>query len=166
MKIVFFDLGNTLEKQGGLAPGAIETLRAIQSLQGSDGRAPALALISDFTMPNTPDEIPAIRAQYLAILDTLGLRQFFKPVSKRVTLSTEVGVTKPDKRIFESAIKKINPSLRFQDAIFITEEPVHIAAARSLGMRAVHFKGPGQASGDVNRLTDVVPIIKKFVGGT
>ena len=166
MKIVLFDLGNTLEKQGGLATGAIETLQAIQKLRGADGQAPALALVSDFTMPNTPDQIPAIREQYFAILDQLGIRQFFEPISDRVTLSTDVGVTKPDKRIFKAAIKKINPRLRFQDTIFITEEPVHIAAARRLGMKAVHFKGPGQTRGDIDRLADLVPIIKKFVGGT
>ena len=165
-KVVLFDLGNTLEDHGSPVTGATETLRAIQGLRGNDGQAPIMALVSDFTMPASRSQIPAIRKQYFAILDRLGIRAFFEPVSKTVTLSTEVGVTKPDRRIFEAALKKIGSKLQFKDAIFITEEPVHIAAARLLGMKAVHFKGPGQLSGDIERLIDLVPIVRTFLGAT
>lgn len=166
MKVVLFDLGNTLESGGGLRDGAIETLQAIKSMRDADGQAPALALISDFLMPDSPDQIPAIRQQYLAILDQLGIRPFFEPESKMITLSTEVGVNKPDKRIFTAAIKKIDQGLRFKDTIFITEDRSHITKARRLRMKAIHLKGPGQTTADVNQLIDLTPIIKEFLMGT
>lgn len=36
----------------------------------------------------------------------------------------------------------------------------------SLGMRAVHFRGPGQTSGELERLTDLIPLARDFVGGS
>jgi FMN phosphatase YigB (HAD superfamily) len=164
MKAVLFDLGNTLEKEGGLLPGATETLRAIQIMQDRSGQAPALALISDFIMPDSPDQISIIQQQYYEILDQLGIRGFFEPVSKMVTLSTEVGVSKPHKKIFEAALRKIDERLGLQDAVFITEDKIHITKARQLGMKAIHFKGPGQTTGDADRLLDLIPIVKKFIG--
>ncbi len=32
-----------------------------------------------------------------------------------------------------------------------------------MGMRAIHFRGPGQATGEVNNLTDLIPIFERFV---
>jgi FMN phosphatase YigB (HAD superfamily) len=159
VKVILFDLGETLEHQQELLPGATETLQAIKSLSDSEGQAPALALISDFTMPTTPDQIPTIQQEYYAILEQLGIRQLFEPVSQMVTLSTEVGVVKPNKKIFQTAIAKIDKNLGFADAMFITEDQKHVAKARKFGMKAVHFKAPGQTNGEIDRLIDLVPIV-------
>ena len=163
MRIVLFDLGDTLEKEGRLLPGAAKTLQAIQGMRDASGQAPALALISDFLMPDSSSQIPALQQQYYKILDQLGISRFFRPLSRRVTLSSEVGVRKPDQKIFNTAIKKIDKRLGFQDAIFITENLPHIVAARHLGMTAIHFKGPTQATGEVDQLLELIPLIKQCV---
>ena len=165
MKIVLFDLGDTLEDQERdvLLPGARKTLQAIQAMRDSSGKAPALALVSDFDMPESPDEIPSIEERYFAILDDLGIRSFFEPVSKRVTLSTEVGVFKPDKRIFQAAVKKIDKHASFRDVVFITENLQHVKKARRLKIKAIHFKGPKQTEGDVKKLPDLIPLIEEFL---
>ncbi len=155
MKIVFFDLGDTLESDEALLPGALETLREIQELRSSGGEPAVLGLISDFDMASEA---------YYEILDLLEIRPFFEPVQTRVTLSSEVGVFKPDRRIFEAAVDRIDPSLTFGDAMFVTENLSHVEAARELGMRAVHFKGPGQQSGDVDSLPDLIPLVQAFLG--
>ena len=54
------------------------------------------------------------------------------------------------------------PGRRFADTIFITENRGHVLAARRLGLTAVHFQGPGQTSGDVATLPELVPIIRDF----
>lgn len=163
MKIVLFDLGKTLEDQDVLLPGARETLQAIKAMRDSSGEAVVMALVSDFDMPDRPGQIPVIRQQYYDILDSFGIRSFFEPVSERVTLSTEVGVFKPDEKIFRAVIEKLNEDLSFQCVMFITENLEHIEAARHLGMTAIHFNGPGQTSGDVDRLVDLIPIIQVFL---
>src|SRR5215213_11047034 len=164
MKVVLFDLGKTLEDQDVLLPGARETLQAIQEMRDPSGKAVALALVSDFDMPDAPEQIPIIRQRYYEILEGLSIRSFFEPVADRVTLSSEVGVFKPDERIFGAVIEKIHEGLRFGDVVFITENRRHVIEARRLGMRAIHFQGPGQNTGDVDRLVDVIPLVQKLLG--
>ena len=164
MKVVLFDLGETLEDRDVLLPGARETLQAIQAMRDSKGEAAVLALVSDFDMPDNPEQIPLIQQRYYELLDKLGIRSFFEPVADRVTLSTEVGVSKPDEKIFRAVIEKIDESLSFQDVVFVTENQGHVLEARHLGMRGVHFEGPGQNSGEVDRLVELVPLIQKFLG--
>jgi FMN phosphatase YigB (HAD superfamily) len=164
MKVVLFDLGKTLEDQDVLLPGARETLQTIQAMRDPSGETVALALVSDFDMPDDPEQIPIIRQRYYDILDGLGLRSFFEPLADRVTLSSEVGVFKPDEKIFRAVIEKIDEGLRFGDVVFITENRRHVIEARRLGMRAIHFQGPGQNTGDVDRLVEVIPLVQKFVG--
>jgi FMN phosphatase YigB (HAD superfamily) len=165
MKVVLFDLGNTLEDQDAdvLLPGALETLQAIQAMRAPGGEAAALALVSGFDMPDNPDELLIIRQRYFEILDKLGIRSFFEPVEERVRLSSEAGVFKPDEKIFRAAIEKIDESLRFRDVVFITENKGHVIAARHLGMSAIHFKGPEQATEDVDRLVELIPLVQNFL---
>jgi FMN phosphatase YigB (HAD superfamily) len=166
MKVILFDLGNTLEntQSGGLLPGALKTLKAIQEMKSADGSPAVLALVSDFgDIPATPAQIDASLQEYLEIIGDLGIRKFFEPVSKRITLSTQAGATKPSKAIFGSAIKKIGSQLKFGDVMFITENKSHVTVARGLGMKCVHFKGPGETNGDVKKLSDLIPIVRQFV---
>lgn len=164
MRIVLFDLGGTLESNSVPLPGALETLQAITGLRSSTGDAVVLGLVSDFHMPGIPAEIPGLRQQYFSILDQLGLRSFFEPVEAKTTLSTEVGVFKPDARIFRAAIEKIDPAATLEETLFITENRVHVDAARLLGMQAVHVREPGQSTGDVERLEELVPLVRAFLG--
>ncbi|MES1240433.1 MAG: hypothetical protein ABUT39_02335 [Acidobacteriota bacterium] len=163
MKAVLFDLGNTLEENDVLLPDALETLEEIAGLRSTGGEPAALGLVSDFLMPEDDGQIAHIRQEYFAILESLGIRSFFEPVERRVTLSTEVGVFKPDERIFRAALDKIEPNLAFADAMFITENPGHVNAARQLGMVAVAFRGP-EATGGVARLLDLIPRVVAFLG--
>ena len=165
MKIILFDLGNTLEdvEQGGLLPGATETLEAILAMRDANGNAPVLALVSDFgEIPATLEQIQASQREYFGILQDLGILRYFEPVVRRVTLSTEVGAAKPSRRIFQAVIDKIGGRLLFQDVMFITERRSHVNAARDLGMKAIHFKGPGEISGDVTLPLDLIPLVRDF----
>jgi FMN phosphatase YigB (HAD superfamily) len=164
MKVVLFDLGKTLEDRDVLLPGARETLQAVQAMRDSNGEAAALALVSDFDMPDNPEQVPFIQQRYYELLDKLSIRSFFEPVADRVTLSTEVGAFKPHEKIFRAVIEKIDEGLGFRDVIFVTENQEHVLEARLLGIRGVHFNGPGQNSGEVDRLLELVPLIQKFLG--
>jgi FMN phosphatase YigB (HAD superfamily) len=158
MKIILFDLGNTLEhkvqNKDFLMPGALELLSAVQDMRDHNGDAPALALVSDFDEPVE---------EYFALLGTLGIDTFFKPLTERVTLSSEVGVMKPDEKIFRAAIDKIHKDLSFQNVIFITEEPKHTTAARKLGMMSIRLKREEETDGEVNSLFQMIPLIQLFV---
>ena len=162
MKVVLFDLGDTLEHNDVLLPGAVETLTAVCQLRDENEQSLGVGLVSDFDMPNTPADIPSIRQQYLTILENLQIRQFFEPVDQRVTLSTEVGVFKPDRRIFRAALDKFDRALSFKNAMFVTENAAHVKAARRLEMRAVLLGSGSQAPGSITKLTDLVPLAREF----
>lgn len=154
MKIVLFDLGDTLEHivQGKdvLMPGALELLSAIQDMHDHNGDTPALALVSDFDKP---------AEEYYALLQALGIHTFFKSFTERITLSNEVGITKPDEKIFRAAIDKIQKDLPYQNVIFITENKQHTTAARKLGMMNIRLK----KAGEVYTLLEMIPLIHLFV---
>lgn len=165
MKMVVFDLGGTLEADGVLRPGAQELLEELSSLRTGGRPAVVLGLLSDFHMPAQPSDVPAIVAEYHALLDSLGIRRFFEPLSRRVTLSTEVGVRKPAVAMFRAAVAKAEPTLAFEDVLFVTEHSGHVRAARQLGMTAVHLRPPGEDDGDVAELLDLLPVAREFVTG-
>lgn len=164
MKIILFDLGQTLEDQEVLLPGALETLSAIKNMYDPNNKeSPILALLSDYYEAKNSEEIEILRKQYYELLDRLGIRSFFEPLSERVTLSTEVGVKKPNEKIFRVGIDKIHKDLPYHHVIFITDDPNHIIGARELGMTAIHFQGPGQNTGEVHKLIELIPLVSRLL---
>jgi FMN phosphatase YigB (HAD superfamily) len=111
IRVVLFDLGLTLvDSQDRPFPHVKEALQAVRSFKTADGKPLGIGLVSDFDLPAPPPtkkKIDAIFDRYLAILDQTGLRPFFEPVRRHVTLSTHVGVYKPDRKIFEMALKRL-----------------------------------------------------------
>jgi FMN phosphatase YigB (HAD superfamily) len=164
MKAILFDLGDTLETNGSLVPDAIPTLNAVKAMRDSDGNPPALALVSDYTEASSPEQVEKLKSEYYGILDGFGIRGFFEPVAVHVTLSTEVGVRKPDEKIFRRALDKLDSGIPFSDAAFITENAEHIAAARQFGMKGICVKGgPNPTTWDVDSLSQIVPMLNRWL---
>ncbi len=84
LRIVLFDLGATLvDEQRRPFPHVPEALAAIAALRTADGRPLRSGLVSDFDLPAPPPTAAKVRAlfeQYLALLETTGLRPAFEPV--------------------------------------------------------------------------------------
>ena len=94
MRYVLFDLGDTLESNNILRPGAREAVTAIAAMRDDRGQPPKLGLISDFHEAPTPSAIPAIVEEYRQLLKDLGLEPLFRPFEQTVTLSTQAAVRK------------------------------------------------------------------------
>ena len=67
-----------------------------------------------------------------------------------MTISSEIGIAKPDARIYRQALEKLN--VRPEESIFVDDMPANIEAAQALGMRGVIFKTSQQAIADVKNL--------------
>lgn len=67
-----------------------------------------------------------------------------------VILSSEVGVQKPDKRIFEIAIEKIG--VRAEECIFMDDLEKNVKAAEMSGMKGIVYKNPVQLSKDLKKM--------------
>lgn len=65
------------------------------------------------------------------ILDLLGIRHYFDSV----TISAKVGLSKPNPAIYELALRNLGISA--DQAIFVDDMPYNVAAAESMGLRAL-----------------------------
>lgn len=164
MAVILLDLGNTLLDDGDKPlAGAIDLLTALRSMSDSDGQPLKFGLVSDWDMSDDPARRPGLVNKYYAILKSAGIDHFFTPLEQRVTLSTEVGAFKPDPNIFQAALDKLDPGSSKHHALFVTENAAHVKAAREQGMMAIHFKGPGETSGEIEHLVDLIPMVGRLV---
>ncbi len=67
-----------------------------------------------------------------------------------IVVSAEVGIAKPDARIFRLAATRLG--VEPDQAIFVDDFHANIEGARAVGMHAVHFKGTDQAIAEVRAL--------------
>jgi hypothetical protein len=141
LKVLMLDLGGTLERNGALVPHARQSVQALSKFKLRDGSQLEYCLVSDFhaAEPFNEANVGALFTQYLEMLDSLGLRNLFDPVARRVTLSTHANVMKPDRRVFDLALKRLGVASGLDDCLFITEDTAHISAARALGMDCLQF---------------------------
>ena len=70
-------------------------------------------------------------------------------------VSYEVGVMKPDPRIYEEALRR--SGLPASACVFVDDRPGNVEGARRVGMHAVRFESPAQFATELNRLGVVIP---------
>ncbi len=163
MTVVLLDLGNTLlDDDEKPLPGAVDLLESLGGMNDSDGQPLKFGLVSDFDTSDDPAGRRAIAERYYAVLARAGIDAFFQPLARRVTLSTEVGVFKPDPRVFRAALHKFGPGNELHHTVFVTENADHVLAAPKLGMSAFQLGGSGADSGTIARLADLPPIVARL----
>ncbi len=151
IRVVMFDLGLTLiDAHDKPFAHVAEALATIKDLKAADGKRLRICLVSDFTMaepPNAAQKVRTLFTEYLARLAPSGLRPFFEPVQRCITLSTQAGALKPERVVFETALRRLQVKATLAECLFITENAAHVKAARSvLHMKALQF-GPAGAPG-------------------
>jgi len=77
-----------------------------------------------------------------------GLRAFitregFADVFDHMIISAEVGIMKPDPRIYLLALEELNAS--GDESVFIDDMLTNVEGARSVGMKGIHFTEPDRA---------------------
>ena len=68
----------------------------------------------------------------------------------QIVISAEVGVAKPDPRIYRIALDKLG--VEPAEAVFIDDFAENLESARALGMHTIHFQHPEQARFDLENL--------------
>ena len=138
LKVVFFDLGETLVTQGkAWVPGAKNLLAQLS------GKGVRLGVISNTGDLARPDILKLLPADF-----DLNLFE-----SKLILFSSEVHVEKPAPAIFQLAIKRAGvPSGK---CLFCTEDLLDTLAAQRAGMRTARVLKPASAS-DVASLATVL----------
>lgn len=74
----------------------------------------------------------------------------FADVFDDMVISAEIGIAKPDARIYQAAMQ--NLQVLPNESVFLDDMPRNVEAARNIGMHAIHFLHPGQAIDEINSL--------------
>jgi len=69
-----------------------------------------------------------------------------------IIISAEVGLAKPDPRIFALAISRLN--IAPVEAVFVDDFLENVEAAQNFGLHAIRFLDPAQAMADVKQLLE------------
>jgi epoxide hydrolase-like predicted phosphatase len=77
-------------------------------------------------------------------------RQKFADAFDHMVISAEVGLAKPDARIYHLALEKLG--VQPEEAVFVDDFSENIDAARAVGMAAIHFRDPQKARAKLERL--------------
>jgi epoxide hydrolase-like predicted phosphatase len=69
---------------------------------------------------------------------------------EHMVISAEVGVAKPDAKIFQIALEQagVNPD----EAVFVDDFIENIQGCQELGMQGIHFRGPEQAMDELKQI--------------
>jgi hypothetical protein len=169
IRVLMFDLGQTLVDAQHRPFAHVHTaLGALEDFVATDGRPLHRCLVSDYTMlppPVTPAQLRPVFDEYLALLDGTGLRPYFEPVARRVTLSTHAGVLKPAAAVFLKALARLRVKAGLAECLLITENAEHVAAVRqTLGMQALQFRAPGAAEFDFDDWSQAPALVAQHIG--
>lgn len=77
-------------------------------------------------------------------------RQGFADVFDHMVISAEVGLMKPDPRIYRLALEELGA--KPEESVFIDDVLANVEAARSVGMAGIHFTRPQEALEELKQL--------------
>ena len=152
IKVLMFDWGGTLiDAQQRPFAHVHDALAVIAQLETASGKPLRSCLVCDVALAApqpTPARVGALFAQFLARLDASGLRSFFEPVVKRVTLSVHAGAMLPERTVFDKALRRLGVVAALDECLLVSADAAHVQAARQrLHMYALQF-GPRRAAAD------------------
>jgi putative hydrolase of the HAD superfamily len=78
--------------------------------------------------------------------------QGFADAFDHMVISAEIGLMKPDERIYRLALEEINA--RPEESVFMDDVLANVDGARSVGMTGIHFTQPDQGLEELKKLTD------------
>jgi epoxide hydrolase-like predicted phosphatase len=76
----------------------------------------------------------------------------FADAFDEMIISSEVGLVKPDPRIYRLALDRLGVAA--PEAVFLDDFPQNVEGARVVGMHAVHFQEPAQAQAELLEMLD------------
>ncbi len=77
-------------------------------------------------------------------------KQGFADAFDHMVISAEVGIMKPDPRIYRLALEEL--TAKPEESVFLDDVLVNVEAARSVGMAGIHFTQPQQALEELKHL--------------
>ena len=122
------------EMLGGPIDGTVDVLADLRRI------GIRLAALSNWSA----EKFPIARERY-------GFLDWFETI----VISGEVGLAKPDPRIFRHLLERTG--LEAESTVYVDDVPANVAVAEELGMTALRFQDPGTLRADLRRLGLAIP---------
>jgi len=130
-----------------LGVSRLEASRIIDEFFSGD-RADAVLL--DYLRSLRPERKVGLISNAWSGLRAFIIRNKFEDVFDEMIISAEVGLVKPDPRIYRLALKKLG--VQPSESVFLDDVLVNVEAARSVGMAGIHFTQPDKALDELKQL--------------
>lgn len=104
----------------------------------------------DFLRGLRPERKVCLISNAWSGLRTFITQQKIDDVFDAMVISAEVGLIKPDPRIYRLALAKLGA--RPEESVFIDDVAVNVAAARSVGMTGIEFAQPEKALEELKQI--------------
>jgi len=83
------------------------------------------------------------------------VREKFDDAFDKLIISAEVGVAKPEPKIFQIALEQVGVSPK--EAVFVDDFPANIEGCEKVGMKGILFKDPESALKQLKKLLSMAP---------
>ncbi len=70
-----------------------------------------------------------------------------------IVISAEIGLVKPDSRIYEHILERMN--IQPEEAIFVDDFQENVAGAHAVGMQTIHFQNPTQTMQELRTILNL-----------
>ncbi len=107
-------------------------------------------ILLDFLRSLHPERKVGLISNAWSGLRTFIAGQKFDDVFDEMIISAEVGLMKPDPRIYRLALEKLGALP--EESVFLDDVLVNVEAARSVGMSGIHFTQPEKALEELKQL--------------
>ena len=168
VRVIFLHLSSTIVQGEAALPHLQDALEVLSKFETESGTAPILSLIADYAAPSSPvtdQTTEAIFSEYVSMLDKLGLKQFFEPVDRRLTLANPAAFCQPDLTVVEKAIKRLRQRVNLTGCLLITSCPAEVSAAyRKMGVKVLRFDPEGLTNADFNDWSEAPLLIACIIG--
>jgi epoxide hydrolase-like predicted phosphatase len=125
-------------------PGAKKVIDAFFSGDQADDN------LLDFLRSLRPEHKVGLISNAWSGLRALITSHKFEDVFDEMIISAEVGVMKPDPRIYHLALERLGT--KPEESVFLDDVLMNVEAARSVGMCAIHFTQPEKALEELKQL--------------
>lgn len=151
IKVLMFDLWDTLVQGDTVFPHVREALDVFSRFEDEAGDKLALCLVSDYDhpapAPSSRQPEPGAR-DFIKLLGDLDLKRFFEPVERHVICLTRKGSTEARRQAFEQVVRQLDLPAAPDECLCISGNAKQVSACRKMGMKVLRFDPANSGDAD------------------
>ncbi len=164
IRFLLFELEKTLvDGLGKVFAHVIEALKTMESFRTDTAESLSMCLIS--VEPAGPSGIDDTSDRLISRLETLGLKRFFDPVGRRVTLMMRADIQRFDQHLFDTTIARSMCDATPDQCVFFTGDHEVAWTTRGLNIKTLEFNPIQEGGTDFVNWLEAPLLVAKMLSG-